>query len=236
MPSASRFAVALGMAVSATASAQTPVDPRQAQRPSGKGDVEIQLTFVPSSLRQFVENSTLIVDAAVEAVLPATNRRPNARTPDIETRARFAVREVLKGSVPAPDGRILVAQEGGKWDTWDLTVDGDRLAVANERYILFLAQEDPRLAPDALQARVFRPVAVWMGKFRVVDDRVSLPPQLESRMPQYHGMRADQLLAELRDVVAGRTPPPTPAGRVPLPGGPGLRVEKGTVNPGAQKP
>lgn len=79
--------------------------------PSAQGAVDLHVTpnprDLPSSMRDLVDRSVLVVDGTVTKVYPARETSPRA----LETDALITVTDVLKGSKSI--NRIVISQGGG---------------------------------------------------------------------------------------------------------------------------
>jgi hypothetical protein len=83
---------------------------------------------------------------------------------------------------------------------------------------------------------VFVPVGIWAaGRMQIVDGQIGMQPQAHT-LRQYDNMAVETFMTELRETIAGKRRNITPTGRPPFPAGPGLTVEKGTVNPKLNQP
>jgi hypothetical protein len=172
--------------------------------PGGKVVMEVTPRGVPTSLRQLVDMSDVIVDGFVASVLPSFNPNQNADKPGAETHSIVAVSSVLSGAIPNRSTNIVVAQMGGKAGKWDVAIEGDTLPVQGERYILFLTNDDARKeVPNTTALPRYVVVGVWSGKVRVVNDRISFPAHASSTLQQNNSTDVSRFIQTVKDINKG---------------------------------
>jgi len=168
----------------------------------GKITVQVDPTSHPQSLIQLIRISNLIIDGAVTGALPAVNGSPNGRTPTIETDSVVTVNSVLKGTVPKNSPSILIEQVGGTWNQWQVTVNGDPMVAAGERYILFLQLDNrPGQASSTGMPR-YCVAGVWSGKAKVTNGEVAFLPRAAAQLHTYDGSDVNTFLQVLSQTIS----------------------------------
>src|SRR5665213_754287 len=122
-----------------------------------------------SSLYQLVTMSAIIIDGTVVNSLPPIS--PNPDSPDgAQTAAVISVNRTVFGKAPA-SGQILLVETGGQIGKWQVSVEGDSLVRAGERYIFFLTPAGPNqifaaneMLPDPTKVPRYSPIGYANGK------------------------------------------------------------------------
>ncbi len=165
--------------------------------------------YLPGSLEQLCDSSTLIVEAHVQAILvprqnldypPGTQlvqerSRPIFRY--LETDAILVVSQVLKG--PESIQQVVISQKGGVLGRYtELPIQYD-LVEEEEQYILFLTDETRPDLPDVTGSPRYALNGSWTGMFQIDESRVRLTPDAAGPIrEQLDGRSSQEVIAEIQ--------------------------------------
>jgi hypothetical protein len=177
-----------------------------------------------SSLDQLIRASQLIVDGTVASVLPAINLNP-AMPGQVETDSIVLVNQAIWGNLPSVS-QILLMQTGGTQGKWVVSVAGDPLVQAGERYILFLDPDVRKsipnsagVPPETSVAPRYYTVDHANGKAKIAaTGAVQFPSGAISQLQGYDNTDVSAFVAavQARLAILYRKAPPYPVGVTPL--------------------
>jgi hypothetical protein len=174
-----------------------PIRGQELPWPPAKGTTSFVLTPAPgtepSTLKQLVDTSSLIIDGLVESL--SVRQIPQAQR--LETDVKFRVLRVLKG--PAAAATLVVTQRGGILGGYTEQPTQYALMKVGERYILVASDDKrPGIPPVTGNLRVLI-TGEWAGNMRVAaDNTVHLSSGAASDLRrQYEGISVDQLLSAI---------------------------------------
>jgi hypothetical protein len=111
------------------------------------------------------------------------------------------VNSVFAGSVPGNAGTILVAQAGGKWNNWDISVKGDPLFSPGDRYILFLVPDERPSLPNVSGMPRYAVVGVWSGRVNITSGKAVWAAAADQQLHASDGTPVDVFLQTLRQTI-----------------------------------
>jgi hypothetical protein len=152
------------------ATAQTRSRPNDPRFESGKVSIDIDFATLPTTVEALINESTLIVDGRVAAILPSTRLDPK-NLPMIQTDSLVAVTQVLAGTTSTAGATIAVSQFGGKIGDLEAVFPEDQLMTVGERYIFFL-RLDKGPSPSVMGYSRYYPAGGWVGKAKVVNGSI----------------------------------------------------------------
>ncbi len=168
--------------------------------PGGTGVAEVD-GFHPTSLDQLVRASDLIMVGTVLNVLPAFSNNPEHLI-SIETHSLVALEEVLYGTLPPGNRRIVLAQQGGQAGPCKLVVPDDPLVQDGEEYVFFLLADEPDRVPETAPGlRRYVGAGVWGGRAKVVDGKIQFPPSAGPGLEEYNGIDAAAFIATVANRI-----------------------------------
>ena len=179
--------------------------------PANRATFALSITpdYLPGSLQELCDSSTLIVEAHVQAILvprqnldypPGTElvqerSRPIFRY--LETDAILVVRQVLKG--PESIRQVVISQKGGVLGRYtELPIQYD-LVEEEEQYILFLTDETRPDLPDVTGSPRYALNGSWTGMFQIDESRVRLSPDAADSIRELlDGRSSQEVIAEIQ--------------------------------------
>lgn len=143
---------------------------------------------VPTTLKDLVDSSALIIEGTVTRILPARETSPGS----LETDAIISVVKTVKG--PHIAQQIAVAQRGGVTTTFSVVPAQYSLFQIGDSFLLFLIEDKRATAPDIGIAR-YLVTGIWSGQFHFQRGQLTLavdePDRLRSK---YIGRTREQIL------------------------------------------
>ena len=179
--------------------------------PASRATFALSITpdYLPGSLQELCDSSTLIVEAHVQAILvprqnldypPGTElvqerSRPIFRY--LETDAILVVRQVLKG--PESIRQVVISQKGGVLGRYtELPIQYD-LVEEEEQYILFLTDETRPDLPDVTGSPRYALNGSWTGMFQIDESRGRLSPDAADSIRELlDGRSSQEVIAEIQ--------------------------------------
>lgn len=185
-------------AVSMCLMAQTPAKPGATQPPP-RGIARLHITpapgQVPTTLKELVNLSSLIIEGQVTKLLPARETSPGS----LETDAIISVRSALKGV--AANQQIAVAQRGGVTSIFSVIPAQYSLFQVGEDWLLFLLEDKRSTAPN-IGVKRYLATGIWAGQFQFRDGRLILPVDEPDRLrSQYVGQTKEQVLQAISSTL-----------------------------------
>lgn len=179
--------------------------------PTNRATFALSITpdYLPGSLEQLCDSSTLIVEAHVEAIQspeqnlsypPGTQLVQERSRPIflyLETDAILVVSQVLKGSESIR--QVVISQKGGVLGRYtELPIQYD-LLEEEEHYILFLTDELRPNLPEVSGIPRYALNGSWTGMFRIDEGRVYLSPDAAAPIRErLDGRSSREVIAEIR--------------------------------------
>ena len=176
--------------VSTCLMAQTPARPGVTQPPP-RGIAHLHITpapgQVPTTLKELVDASSLIIEGTVIRTLPSRETSPGS----LETDAIISVTRTLRGSTTQ---QIAVAQRGGITPTFSVVPAQYSLFQSGEDCLLFLIEDKRPTAPDIGRKR-YLATGIWSGQFHFQRGQLILPIDEPDRLrSKYVGQTKEQIL------------------------------------------
>jgi|WetSurMetagenome_2_1015567.scaffolds.fasta_scaffold163189_2 hypothetical protein len=139
--------------------------------PPGKYEV-FTSQGIPNSLYYLIRASNLIIDGTVEKVFSPVRIDPGGPT-SLVTHAQISVNKVIRGELPKDQQSVIIAEQGGSSEGYDVVYDRNPLVQSGERYILFLnpyREREGLVVPHPnLGISIYSIVGGWEGKGKVTE-------------------------------------------------------------------
>jgi hypothetical protein len=192
--------------LSAVMSVALPASAQQARHKLGDSDNvtsgELYITRLPNaprSLEQLCAQSSLILEGAVNEVLPARDMGRHL----LETDSTVDVITTLKGS---PTAQVAISQAGGTKDGVTSKPVAFAVVQPGEHYILFLRPDTRSTVPAIEGMQRYTVTGIWSGLFYFNKDNVmSLNSgHADPARANYLGMTLPQIMAQVKTILASQ--------------------------------
>ncbi len=183
------------------ATAQTRARPGGVRPETGKVYLDLDFTTAPTTVEALLQESNLVVDGQVIAILPSIRQNPK-NLEMIQTDFLVAVNQVLSGTLPPGGGTIAISQFGGKIGELEAVFPKDAMMEVGERYIFFL-RRDTSSSPNAEGYLRYYPAGGWIGKAKVVNGTISFPGNVHGGgLTFYNGSDITGFIAAVAQKIA----------------------------------
>ena len=161
--------------------------------------------YVPSTLKQMCDMSTLIVEGTVRSSLLPRQLSPN----NLETDSIITVTRSLKGSAANAD--ISVSQPGGTIGKLTLSPAQYNIMRPGEKYLLFLKEDDRPNIPQMSGVKRYIVTGAWSGLFLLNDGKMQvIADSPDALRKTYEGLSEEEIIAKVMEVMDPKFVPPPP--------------------------
>lgn len=193
------FLLVAATAVSPSLLGQTSAKPGPLPPPA-RGIARLHITpapgQVPTTLKELVDKSSLIIEGTVIKTLPPRETSPGS----LETDAIISVTRTLKGVTATP--QIAVAQRGGTTPVFTSVPAQYSLFQVGGDYLLFLIDDKRGTAPDIVGTKRYLVTGIWSGNFHFQDGRLELKiDEPDSLRKNYVGQTREQVIAAVVAII-----------------------------------